>query len=116
MAVAAVALLAVGIVAPPSGDTRPAAWRELVSLGLTRRAKTIWAVVFAAFFVLSVDWWRFGKAPRLLAGLPDWLGYFVLLGILLAVAFAVFGRAVTKGRSGRGADPRVGSERDNAGD
>lgn len=94
VAVAAAALLVAGLVTRRAPDTRPAAWRELVSLGLSRRAKAFWAAVFAAFFVLAVDWWRFGVTPRLLAGLPDWLAYFVVLGIVLAVAFALFGRAV----------------------
>jgi len=102
--VAAVALLAAGLVASPRGDTRPAEWRELVSLRLSARSKAVWAAVFVVFFVLSIDWWRFGVAPRLLAGLPDWLAYFVVLGILLAVAFALFGRAVLA-RGGEGHRP-----------
>jgi SSS family solute:Na+ symporter len=101
VAVAALALAVVGLAARP-GDSRPAGWRDLVSPGLSRRARVLWTAVFAAFFVLSVDWWRFGRAPRLVDGLPDWLGYFALLGALLVVAFALFGRAVL----GRGGDGR----------
>jgi SSS family solute:Na+ symporter len=102
VAIAAAVLLAVGLAAGPRADTRPAAWRELTSLGLTRRAKAAWTVVFVVLLVLAVDWWRFGAAPRLLAGLPGWLVYFALLGVFLAAAFALFGRAVRGGGSVEG--------------
>ena len=67
-------------------------WRGLASAGLTRREWAGWTVVFLAFLVLSIDWWRFGEAPRLVLGVPSWVGYFGVLGLLLTVAFAVLGR------------------------
>lgn len=101
---AAATLLLAGVTARRAHDTRPAAWRGLVSLGLPRRSRVAWTAVFVTFFMLAVDWWRFGRAPRLLAGLPDWMAYFVILGVLLAVAFAFFGRAVLGGHSSAGAN------------
>jgi hypothetical protein len=54
--------------------------------------------------VLAVDWWRFGRTPGLLGGLPDWMAYFAILGIVLAVAFAFLGKALLRRRpSGRSA-------------
>jgi SSS family solute:Na+ symporter len=105
VAAAALVLVAAGLIMRPARDARPGEWRECVSLGLSRRAKAAWTVVFAAFFLLAVDWWRFGRAPGLLAGLPDWIGYFVVLGIVLALVFALFGRAVLGSYSPAGANP-----------
>ncbi len=67
-------------------------WAGLASPGLSRRGCFGWAVVFAAFLALSVDWWRFGQPPSLVLGLPSWVAYFVVLALLLAVAFDSFGR------------------------
>lgn len=55
-----------------------------------------WALVLGAFCVLSTDWWRFdGRSPAMAAGLPDWVVHFVVLGFLLALALALFGRDAT---------------------
>ncbi len=51
----------------------------------------------ARFGVLSTDWWRFdGRSPAMVAGLPDWVIYFIVLGFALAVALALFGRDATR--------------------
>jgi SSS family solute:Na+ symporter len=47
-------------------------------------------LVFAAFFVLGNDFWAWGRKAILLAGLPLWVWYYILLGALLSIAYAVF--------------------------
>jgi len=93
VAVAGVALLTAAFL---GGGThgRPRAFRALAALGLTKRQTVIWSAVFGCFLFLSVDWWRFGKLPTLLFGLPDWVLYFAALGGLLACAFGLFGRTI----------------------
>ena len=54
-------------------------------------------ILFAAFLVLSIDWWRWGRLPALLGGIPGWVAYFAVLGVLLAVAFVFLGRTVLAG-------------------
>lgn len=71
----------------------PRGWPEVPGLGLSRRAKAILSAVFVTLLVLSVDFWRFGRAPRLFLGLPSWLGYFVVLGLALSLAFALLARS-----------------------
>ncbi len=92
--VAAVTLLAVGLVGPSSSKL-PEAWLEATRFRLSRRAKLGWTLVFAGFFAASVDWWRFGGNPSFVFGLPSWLLYFAALGFLLSVAFFLLGRAMS---------------------
>jgi SSS family solute:Na+ symporter len=51
-----------------------------------------WAALFLAFFILGNDFWAWGRKPVLLFGLPLWVLYSMLLGILLSLAFAAYGR------------------------
>ena len=53
-----------------------------------------WAGVFLVFFVLGIDFWAWERRPVLLAGLPLWVWYFVILGLLLTAAYLVFLRRV----------------------
>jgi solute:Na+ symporter, SSS family len=57
-------------------------------------ARPAWvAIVFLALFVLANDFWAWGRTPIRVAGLPLWVYYHALLGLLLACAFAVLLRA-----------------------
>jgi SSS family solute:Na+ symporter len=95
-AVAAVVLAAIGLAAPSRRDP-PDAFARHTRFGIGRRAAVAWTAVFGAFCVLSTDWWRFdGRSPAMVAGLPDWVLQFALLGFLLAAALAVFGRRVSR--------------------
>jgi SSS family solute:Na+ symporter len=47
------------------------------------------ALVFAGFFALANDFWAWHRRPVFLAGLPLWVWYYILLGILLAGAYAL---------------------------
>ena len=44
-------------------------------------------LVFAAIFVLGNDFWAWGRKPILLAGLPLWVWYYILLGGVLSIAY-----------------------------
>jgi len=92
-ALAAVVLLAAGFLAG-KGDTRPVGWGDVADIRMSLREKIGWKLLFIAFLVLSIDWWRWGRLPVLLGGIPGWVAYFAALGVLLAVAFVFFGRAV----------------------
>ncbi len=103
--VAALALIVANLAGPSVADSRPKEWRSLVDFGLSRRQAAWWTLLFGAFLALSIDWWRFGRVARLFAGVPDWVVYFVALGVLLSVAFARFGRAVLRSGDTRVAPP-----------
>jgi hypothetical protein len=45
--------------------------------------------VFAGFFVLANDFWAWNRRPVFWAGLPLWVWYYVLLGVLLTGAYAL---------------------------
>jgi len=47
------------------------------------------ALVFAGFSVLPNDFWARNRRPVFWAGLPLWVWYYVLLGVLLAGAYAL---------------------------
>jgi SSS family solute:Na+ symporter len=51
-----------------------------------------WAALFLAFFVLGNDFWAWGRKPVLLFGLPLWVLYSMVLGVLLSVAYAACAR------------------------
>jgi SSS family solute:Na+ symporter len=51
-----------------------------------------WAALFLAFFVLGNDFWAWGRKPILVFGLPLWVLYSMLLGVLLSIAFAAYAR------------------------
>ncbi len=109
-AVAGAALLAVGFARAGDSDTRPPGWRELTDLRMSLRARVGWMILFLLFLVLSIDWWRFGRLPRLLGGIPSWVGYFAVLGVLLSVALVFFGRALARDGEDPARSPAVGGE------
>lgn len=49
-----------------------------------------WAGIFGLFFLLGNDFWNWNRSRALLLGLPGWIWYFILLGVLLSGAFALF--------------------------
>jgi solute:Na+ symporter, SSS family len=53
------------------------------------RRTALVAVPFAVLFLLSNDFWAWGRTPRLLLGLPLWVWYSMALCALLALAFKV---------------------------
>ena len=55
-----------------------------------RRGRLLPAIlVFAGLFVLANDFWAWNRRPVLWAGLPLWVWYYILLGVLLAGAYAL---------------------------
>jgi Na+/pantothenate symporter len=65
-----------GLAEQLASTARPRHWRTLTA-----------ALVFAGFFVLANDFWAWNRRPALLAGLPLWVWYYILLGVLLAGAY-----------------------------
>ncbi|HKK64842.1 MAG TPA: sodium:solute symporter family protein [Clostridia bacterium] len=55
-----------------------------------QRSILAWTGIFGLFFLLGNDFWNWNRSPVLLLGLPGWIWYFILLGILLSGAFALF--------------------------
>ncbi len=47
------------------------------------------ALVFAGLFLLANDFWAWNRRPVIWAGLPVWVWYYILLGALLAGAYAL---------------------------
>jgi SSS family solute:Na+ symporter len=62
-----------------------------------RRGTGGWAAVFALLFVLGCDFWAWGRAPVFVAGLPLWVFYYGVLGVLLAVAITACARWALRG-------------------
>jgi len=72
---------------PPASAARsPAAVSAAQPSGSRRRA-LLAVLVFAGFFVLANDYWAWNRPPVLWAGLPVWVWYYILLGVLLAGAY-----------------------------
>ncbi|MBD3348503.1 MAG: sodium:solute symporter family protein [Candidatus Eisenbacteria bacterium] len=100
------AVLGVGGLVTREARPLPAFWREETTLPLARQEKRLWAGLFLGFFILSVDWWRFGSPPRLVAGMPVWIFYFFGLCALLSIAYLALARRLAgKGRAARQAVP-----------
>lgn len=55
-----------------------------------QRRNLAWAGIFGLFFLLGNDFWNWNQSQALLLGLPGWIWYFILLGVLLSGAFALF--------------------------
>ncbi|MBM3308089.1 MAG: sodium:solute symporter family protein [Candidatus Eisenbacteria bacterium] len=107
-AVAAAVLVIAGLAAPSRREP-PDAFVRHARFGIGRRAAVAWAAIFAAFCVLSTDWWRFdGRSPAMVAGLPEWVLQFIVVGFVLAVALAAFGRRAAAGRRPAGPTPPAG--------
>jgi len=95
-AAAALTLLLVGLAAP-SRSPVPRAFAAHARFRMGRGRALAWTAILAAFCVLSTDWWRFdGRSPATVAGLPDWVVYFAVLGLALAPTLALFGRDATR--------------------
>jgi solute:Na+ symporter, SSS family len=57
-----------------------------------RRGTGWWTALFALLFVLGCDFWAWGRRPILVAGLPLWVFWYGVLGVLLAAAIAACAR------------------------
>lgn len=55
-----------------------------------KRESLPWFLVFGGFFVMANDFWNWGKTPTLALGLPLWVWYYAVLGLLLSLAYGVF--------------------------
>jgi SSS family solute:Na+ symporter len=64
--------------------------RQLVSP--PHRGTGRWAVLFTVLFALGCDFWAWGRQPILFLGLPLWVLYYAVLGVMLAVAIAACAR------------------------
>ena len=75
-----------------AAGTAPAAAQPEEAPGPTKSKPRglLWGILFSAFFILGNDFWAWGKTPRFLAGLPLWVWYYILLGVLLSAAYKVF--------------------------
>lgn len=104
-----VGLEALGVLVPPMPAAVFNALVQVAILGagwLTERARKStharlpepfpvsagWLVVFGTMVILATDVWNFGRAPRVVAGLPSWLWYHLGLTLALGALFAVFAR------------------------
>ena len=61
-------------------------------------------LVFAAIFFLGNDFWAWGRRPILLAGLPLWVWYYILLGLALSAAYRLLLRPEGKDSMRKGGD------------
>ena len=58
----------------------------------------MWAPLFILLFILGNDFWAWGKSPTILMGLPLWVWYYIVLGVVLSVSYKLF--FVSVGRTG----------------
>jgi SSS family solute:Na+ symporter len=63
-----------------------------------RKQSLPWIPVFAILFLLANDFWAWNRQPSIIGGLPLWVWYFFILGIVLSVVFKAF--LTSMGRSG----------------
>ncbi len=59
-----------------------------------RRKALWWAPVFIVLFILGNDFWAWGRAPLTVLGLPLWIWYYFLLGVLLSLVYKLFSRSM----------------------
>lgn len=53
---------------------------------ISRRAWR-WTPVVLVLLLAGNDFWNWGRLPRLMVGLPDWVWYYLVLGVVLSLAF-----------------------------
>jgi SSS family solute:Na+ symporter len=88
LAVGSAAFVAVSLLTHGPGENPELA--ALPAAGKAPRGRLLpAALVFAGFFVLANDFWAWNRPPVLWAGLPLWVWYYILLGILLSGAYAL---------------------------
>jgi SSS family solute:Na+ symporter len=61
--------------------------------------RPLFVVLFLVLFALGNDFWAWGRAPVLFAGLPLWVWYYFALAVLLAGSFAAFPVESPNGRT-----------------
>ena len=58
-------------------------WREKgLRLGIPAWLQNIYFWLLAGIFLLAMDFWAWGEAEPTLAGIPLWVGYFIVLSVL----------------------------------
>jgi len=94
LAATGLVFVAASLLTRRAGAGRAAELPELVK-PVPRRSLP-WIGVFLGFLVLGIDFWAWGRRPVILAGLPLWVWYYVILGVLLAAAYRLYLRGVTE--------------------
>jgi len=59
-----------------------------------RYNKLVWFTIFALVFLLSLDFWNWGKSKPFFLGLPFWIIYFIILTLSLTPLFYLFSRDI----------------------
>lgn len=54
-----------------------------------KKSTLLWSPFFLGLFALGNDFWNWEKSPRLYAGLPAWVWYFLGLNIIASVLYSV---------------------------
>jgi hypothetical protein len=92
----------------PSGPFLPVVWVMLVTVGVylslhavftARSGELTWTLpggvinrylwLYGALFILSLDFWAWGKAQPLFFGVPYWISYFLVLSLLQTIAMVL---------------------------
>jgi Na+/proline symporter len=87
LAVTSVVFAVVSLVTRSPGENAGLAAQPEPAAGRGRLLPAV--LVFAGLFVLANDFWAWNRRPVLWAGLPLWVWYYILLGVLLAGAYAL---------------------------
>lgn len=87
LAVTSLVFVAVSLLTRSPGENAELA--ILPTAAAPRRRLLPAALVFAGLFLLANDFWAWNRRPVIWAGLPLWVWYYILLGVLLAGAYAL---------------------------
>ncbi len=56
-----------------------------------KKSSISWLILFLVIFILANDFWNWGKKEiSLFIGLPVWVWYFIIMGIILTVTYSIF--------------------------
>jgi len=99
----------------PAGPFLPVVWVMMVTFGVYLAAHValrgssgaaafrlpVWmhnryVYMMGAIFILGMDFWAWGKAQPLIAGIPAWIGFFVLLSAVQTVGMIYMVRSAKK--------------------
>lgn len=88
----ALSFAGVSLVASAAGGAAPAPAGNTDLVQTLPRRAWLPAGAFTVLFLLANDFWAWGRVPRLVAGLPLWVWYYVVLGLVLAGTYALLWR------------------------
>jgi len=57
-----------------------------------KKMKTLWFLIFAILFLLSIDFWAWNKTEPFIFGLPFWVIYILILTLSLSFFYYLFCR------------------------